>query len=76
MQTNMNEEQPSRNNRNLLLRYAGLAFQLLTGIGLGIYAGMWLDNRIKMGTPLLVWILPLVVIAATLYKVIKDTSDK
>jgi len=58
------------------MRYAGLGFQLLAGLGLGVYAGIWLDKQLQMNTPLLVWILPLLIIGATMYRIIKDTSGK
>ena len=70
----MTSKEPKENNKYLLLRYAGFGFQLLVGIGLALYAGIWLDKRFNIQTPLLVWILPLIVIAAMIYKVVKDTG--
>lgn len=60
----------------LLWQYAGLATQLLVSLGATLYLGNWLDNKIGWGMALLVWILPLMVLIGTMYKLIKDTSNK
>ncbi|GAC1440548.1 MAG: hypothetical protein NVSMB63_07110 [Sediminibacterium sp.] len=65
-----------RSNRNLLWQYAGLAFQLLLGLGLAVYAGMWLDKKMQLGAPVAVWVLPLLLLIAMIVKVIRDTSKK
>ncbi len=67
---------PQQNNRNLLLKYAGLGMQILVGLALSLWAGLKLDSWLNFATPLLVWILPLLVIVAMIYQVIKDTSNK
>lgn len=64
------------NNNNLLLRYAGLTMQILVGIAIALWLGMKADEWLRFKTPLLVWILPLLVIIAMIYQVIKDTSKK
>ena len=63
-------------NRNLLWRYAGLATQFLLGIGLCVFAGMKLDDWLKLNTPVAVWVLPLLLITGVIIKVVKDTSQK
>jgi hypothetical protein len=40
-----------RSNKQILLSYANLAFQLLVSIGLATYAGWWIDKWIKMDFP-------------------------
>ena len=60
----------------LLWQYAGLATQLLVSLGLALYLGNWLDKKIGRGFALLVWIMPLMVLIGTMYKLIKDTSNK
>jgi Na+/glutamate symporter len=69
-------ENKQKSNKQLLLEYSGLAFQLLVIIGLAIYAGFYLDKWIKTGVPLFLWLLPLIVIVGMIIKVIKDTSKK
>lgn len=65
-----------KSSNRLLLRYAGLGMQLLIAIGIAVYGGLKLDQLFKFKTPLLVWILPLLVIAGIIYKIIKDTAPK
>lgn len=66
-----------KNDSNRLLwQYAGLATQLLITLGIALYLGEWLDKKIGWNLSLLVWILPLLVLLATMIKLIKDTSNK
>ena len=65
-----------QDNRNLLWKYAGLATQFLVGIGLCVFAGMKVDEWLKIKTPVAVWVLPLLLITAVIVKVVKDTSQK
>jgi Na+/glutamate symporter len=69
-------EKKQKSNKQFLLEYAGLSFQLLSMIGLALYAGYYLDKWIKIGFPLFVWLLPLIAIVGMIIKVIKDTSKK
>lgn len=59
-----------------LLRYAGMATQLLVGLLLTVYAGKWLDERMQVHQPVFIWVLPLVLLTGMLVKMIKDTSKK
>lgn len=65
-----------KKNNSLLLKYAGFATQLVVALGLSVYLGLKIDQWLHFKTPLAVWILPLVVISAVIYKVIKDTAPK
>jgi hypothetical protein len=65
-----------KNDNSLLLKYAGLATQLFVALGLSVYLGLKLDGWLALKNPIFVWVLPLMVIAAIIYKVIKDTSPK
>lgn len=66
-----------KNDSNRLLwQYTGLATQLLITLGIALYLGEWLDKKIGWNLSLLVWVLPLLVLLATLIKLIKDTSNK
>lgn len=66
----------SPSNRNLLLQYAGLAFQLIAMLALMVYVGYWMDKKTQIPFPLFVWLLPIIAIIAMMIKVIKDTSKK
>lgn len=68
--------QDQKSNKQLLLNYAGLAFQFLVAIGIATYAGSWVDKWIKMSFPLFIWLLPLIVIISMIIKAVKDTSKK
>ena len=65
-----------KTDNSLLYKYAGLATQLLIALALAVYLGMKVDGWLHFKIPLTVWIFPLVVIAAVMYKVIKDTGTK
>lgn len=61
---------------NDLLRYAGLGGQILVSLGIAVFAGYKADGWLKLSFPLLVWLLPLLVVSAIIYKLIKETSNK
>jgi hypothetical protein len=61
-----------KSNNNLLLKYAGLSTQLFIALGLAVYLGIKADKWLSFKTPLFVWILPLIIIAVIMYKIIKD----
>ncbi len=63
-----------KSNKEILLRYAGLATQLLVSLGLSAYIGLWLDKHLLHAMPIFVWALPLIVLIVLIIKVIKDTS--
>jgi hypothetical protein len=65
-----------RSNSAYLMQYAGLAAQLLAGIGLAVFLGLKADGFLKLPFPVLGWLLPLLVLGAMFYKIIKDTSTK
>jgi hypothetical protein len=65
-----------KNNNTILWKYAGLATQFLIGIGLAVFAGLKLDEWLKINMPVAVWVLPLLVISAVIIKIIKDTAQK
>lgn len=73
----MNSQPKERkSNKNLLLRYAGLTMQIMVSLALALYAGYKADEWLRWETPVLVWVLPLVVIVVMIWQVIKDTSKK
>ena len=57
-----------------LMRYAGLGSQILVSLGIAVFAGYKIDKWLKIPLPLLVWLLPLIVLIAIIYKLIKETS--
>ncbi len=72
----MEIQKPSKGNNRLLLKYLGFGTQIMVSLALAVFAGLKLDKWLSFSTPLLVWILPLLVISVMIWQVIKDTSKK
>lgn len=66
---------PGKYNRDLL-KYAGLTTQMFVALGIAVFIGLKSDKWLNTGFPILVWIFPLVVIIALMYKLIKETGTK
>ncbi len=65
------------NKKNkFLVHYAGMATQILAGIGLSTWLGLWIDKKRDTTKPLFTWILPLSLLVLFLVKAIKDTNKK
>jgi len=67
---------PSPDNNKDLMRYAGLAMQMMVSLGLAVFLGLKADKWLKLSFPVLSWLLPLLVLIAILYRVIKDTNPR
>ena len=63
-------------DNKLLWKYAGLATQFLVGIGLAVFLGNKADKALENRTPVAVWVLPLLLIIAVIYAIIRDTAQK
>jgi hypothetical protein len=63
-------------NKNLLVQYASIGAQITAGLLLFVFAGKWLDAKLKFSFPVLVWLLPFIFIVGMIIKTIKDTSNK
>jgi F0F1-type ATP synthase assembly protein I len=66
---------PESNDKSLM-RYMGLASQFFISIGIFLAIGWKLDKLFHFSAPFLIWVLPLLIIIASLIKLIKDTSIK
>jgi F0F1-type ATP synthase assembly protein I len=55
------------------MRYAGLSTQLLVAIGMAVFIGYKADHWLKT-FPLFTSALPLLVLVAIFYKLVRDTS--
>jgi hypothetical protein len=69
-----NQQQQKSTPTSDLMRYAGLGSQILVSLGIAVFAGYKIDKWLKIPLPLLVWLLPLIVLIAIIYKLIKETS--
>ena len=56
------------------MRYAGLATQMFVSLGIAVLIGLKADKWLKLSFPLLLWLLPLLVLAAIIYRIIKETG--
>jgi F0F1-type ATP synthase assembly protein I len=64
-----------KDNKKLLWKYAALASQLIAGLGIAAFAGIYADKWLHTTIPLLVWILPLILLLSVLWQIIKDTGN-
>jgi hypothetical protein len=65
-----------KNSNNLMMQYAGMAFQFLAAIGIAVFAGLKADKWLNWPMPVWVWVLPLLVISGMIYSVIRNSSKK
>ncbi len=66
----------NRSNSSYLMQYAGLATQLIVALGLAVFLGLKADQWLQLSFPLFGWLVPLIVLMAMFYRIIKDTSKK
>ena len=69
-----NEKKPSPSSD--LMRYAGLGTQIFVALGIAVFAGYKADGWLHTPLPLLVWVLPLLFLCLTIFKLVKDTNKK
>ncbi|HSC39888.1 MAG TPA: hypothetical protein VLD19_18525 [Chitinophagaceae bacterium] len=67
---------PSNNNNRDIWRYAGLASQILASLGLSVFAGVKLDQWVKLSFPLFSCALPLLVIVGLIVNLLKESNRK
>jgi F0F1-type ATP synthase assembly protein I len=61
----------SKTSQHSILRFAGMGFQLAVAIGLGVMAGLKLDEWLGWEQPLGTAVMALVGLAAGMYQVLK-----
>ena len=67
-------QQNKDTNKKYLMRYAGLATQMLISLGIAVFIGIKADKWLKLSFPILPWLLPLLTLAAIIYRIIKETG--
>lgn len=70
------KQQPNKARNTDLLRYASLGTQIFVALGLAVFIGLKADKWLKISAPLLVIVLPVVVLAGIIYKIVKETSKQ
>jgi len=68
----MNKRQPS-NNKQDIIRYAGLGTQLMAAIGLAVFTGLKADKWLHT-SPVFACVLPLLILFGIFYKLFKETN--
>ncbi len=58
-----------------MIRYAGLGTQMLVSIGIAVFVGLKADQWLH-SSPLLSCALPLLVLLALFYKIMRQTGNK
>jgi F0F1-type ATP synthase assembly protein I len=66
-------QEKKRNSNKLLLRYAGLAFQMMATLGLAVFVGYKIDQRTGWRIPVFMIIFSLLGLTLLLWQIIKDT---
>jgi F0F1-type ATP synthase assembly protein I len=66
-------QEKKRNSNKLLLRYAGLAFQMMATLGLAVFVGYKIDQRTGWSFPVFMIIFSLLGLTLLLWQIIKDT---
>jgi F0F1-type ATP synthase assembly protein I len=64
------------NKKNNGFKYLSLSSQMIGGLLICIFGGIQLDNYFKFKTPVATWVFPLILISATIIKIVIDTSKK
>jgi F0F1-type ATP synthase assembly protein I len=57
-----------------IMRFAGMGVQLAVAIGLGVFAGLKVDEHLELGQPIGTALLGLLGLAAGMYQVLKALS--
>lgn len=66
---------PDAPKPNQYLRYSGLAFQMMAIIGVCVWIGLKLDERLRLSGPWLTLALLLVGVVGAMYRVIKEVNQ-
>ena len=69
------QEQKTKERLNAFARFSGIGFQIIIIIGLGVYAGVKLDENYPNKYSLFTIICSLAAIGIALYSVIKQVTD-
>lgn len=70
------KENSKKKSLDNYVRYSGIAFQMLAIILVGVYAGVKLDNLVKIKFPVFTVVLSLGSVSLAIYTVVKDLIKK
>jgi len=74
--TTNNNPKKYKSTSAYLLEYSGLAMQLMAALGIAVFLGLKTDGWLNLNFHLFAFVLPVLVIAGLLVRVVKDTSKK
>lgn len=69
-----NRNNQRKSNLKAYTKYAGLGFQIVAYILIGIAIGQWLDGYLQTEIPILTLVFSLIAIVGTLYHIIREMS--
>lgn len=67
---------PTTNNNRIVYKYLGLTTQIMVALLIGVYIGYKIDHWLSFSAPVFILLLPLLIIIAIIWQIIKDTSKK
>lgn len=70
------KQQPNNKSYGDLLRYGSMGTQIFVALGLSVFIGLKADKWLKISAPLLVVVLPVIVLAGIIYKIVKETGKQ
>jgi ATP synthase protein I len=59
---------------NVIAKYSGIAFQMIAIILAGVYAGIWLDERLEPSYPVFKLVFSLLSVGLAMYTVIRGVT--
>lgn len=68
-------EKDEKENRNLMMRYAGLGTTWLVSLGAAVYVGYQLDKWLKWGFPLFIILSPVVMLVGLFWQLFKEFGN-
>jgi ATP synthase protein I len=57
-------------------RWTGIAFQMIGIVVAGVWAGIWLDNKLELRFPIFKLVLSLLSVVLAMYSVIREFLNK
>ena len=67
---------PPANDNQIVYKYLGLTTQIMVALIIGVYIGYKIDHWLSFSAPVFVLLIPLLIIIAIIWQIIKDTSKK
>ncbi len=63
-----------KSNAYSVLKYSGMAFEMVILLLIAVWIGRWLDNKISLEQPIMTILLILLAAGAFLYRLVRDVS--